>query len=67
MKTLDAHEQKDCILDCDKDGEKIIERMVAATECRSVDGVSGTFALAIDATKLSSVAETSAGYMDITR
>eukprot|EP00957_Ditylum_brightwellii_P141342 10769579-Ditylum_brightwellii.AAC.1 len=31
-KTLDAYEQKGCILDCGKDGEKVIERMVAAIE-----------------------------------
>eukprot|EP00957_Ditylum_brightwellii_P013505 1018907-Ditylum_brightwellii.AAC.1 len=31
-KTLDAYKQKGCILDCGKDGEKVIERMVAAIE-----------------------------------
>eukprot|EP00957_Ditylum_brightwellii_P152853 11634313-Ditylum_brightwellii.AAC.1 len=40
MKTLDAHDQKDCILDCGKDGEKVIKRAVAAIECRSANGVS---------------------------
>eukprot|EP00957_Ditylum_brightwellii_P114879 8760722-Ditylum_brightwellii.AAC.1 len=40
--------------------------MVAATECRSIDEVSGPFALTIDATKLSSVAEALAGCMVIT-
>eukprot|EP00957_Ditylum_brightwellii_P161963 12331169-Ditylum_brightwellii.AAC.1 len=66
LKTLDACEQKDCTLDCDKDGEKVIERTVADTEHRSVEGVLGPFALAVDATKLNSVTESSAGCMVIT-
>eukprot|EP00957_Ditylum_brightwellii_P005361 409184-Ditylum_brightwellii.AAC.1 len=40
--------------------------MAAAIKHRSVDGILGLFALAIDATKLSSVAESLAGYMAIT-
>eukprot|EP00957_Ditylum_brightwellii_P070342 5343667-Ditylum_brightwellii.AAC.1 len=66
MKIIDAHEQKDCILDCNKGGEKVIERVVAAIEHSSIDGVLGPLAHAIDATKLRSVTEASAGYMSIT-
>eukprot|EP00957_Ditylum_brightwellii_P030112 2279129-Ditylum_brightwellii.AAC.1 len=40
--------------------------MVAAIERRSANGVLGQFTLAIDVTKLISVAESSAGYMTIT-
>eukprot|EP00957_Ditylum_brightwellii_P190019 14466324-Ditylum_brightwellii.AAC.1 len=65
MKIRDVCEQKDCILDCGKGSEKVIERMVAAIEHRSIDEVFRSFALAIDAIKLSSVTEASAGYMAI--
>eukprot|EP00957_Ditylum_brightwellii_P023712 1789424-Ditylum_brightwellii.AAC.1 len=65
MHALDAYKQKGYILDCGKDGEQVIERMVAATECRSIGEVSGSFVLAINATKLSSVTEASAGCMAI--
>eukprot|EP00957_Ditylum_brightwellii_P044692 3388683-Ditylum_brightwellii.AAC.1 len=39
--------------------------MVAAIERRSINGVSGSFSLSIDATKLSLVIEVSSGYKAI--
>eukprot|EP00957_Ditylum_brightwellii_P201168 15324368-Ditylum_brightwellii.AAC.1 len=65
MKTLDAHKQKEYILDCGKDGEKVIERMVSAIKHGSINKVLGPFVLVIDTTKLSSVTNAPAWYMAI--
>ena len=56
LRTLEAEEQQDIIIDSGKNGEKVQERMVAVLERRS--GKSGkpiTFSVAIDATKLAQV------------
>ena len=65
MKELNARERKECMLACGKNNEKVVERMVAAIERRKSMGASGTFSLAIDATKLSPLLETSLAHAAI--
>jgi hypothetical protein len=65
-KKLNARERDCCILDSGKDGEKVVERMIAAIKRRSNgDGKMPSFSLAIDATKVASVLEASSGYQAI--
>ena len=66
MKTLNARERKDCILNSGNNDERVKERMNEAIKRRTVGGVSPSFSLAIDATKVSPVLENSSGYMAIT-
>ena len=65
MKELNARECKKCILACRKNNEKVVRRMVATIERRKSMGASGSFSLAINATKLSPLLEISLAHAAI--
>ena len=65
MRTLNSREREECVVAHGKDGEKVTERMVAAMKRRSIEGAHGPFSLAIDATKLSALLETSSAHCAI--